>query len=924
MLFGKKRNKRKDANIVKNSAVLKAVAAKLFDIGSFDLSINNDLDLVELNMMYNDIGINTAVDSLLRGVASRELVFSSESKEKTEKDTKLLELQNRFNRIKNITNFIKEVGKACFFGFTSHEIMYREDYTIDKFVAYPRHKVKFDKEKKQWKIEGKEEKYIDDSGKWLLSVYNESVENYKGDTKLRAVYETYQEIKHIKTKMNGILEKYGSVIPVFAYNPDLSDEEVEEAGKSIKAMYGNDTLAIPLEQGNLKDNFFFITLDDLNTHIHEGLINRAEIKIIQNLIGGSLTVSSGEGSGSYSLGKIHQEEKEKIENEIALFIRDELDKIVEIDAGLFGYEASQYYVSIELPEDREKALTVENLEMDKLNKEADVLLKLSQAGYEVEDSELQNRFGYKTLKKKIITQEQSNFEFSDIRKDTVKVETKTIEFQERLREKIVGELSQVIKNYISGISDIFEMENINTNLSSFQDSLIIANLWGRYLTIRDRKKIKEFARYSQEDISDVFNMQFGEAINWFLDREPVMWDIVSRVEEEYKNQYFWVKRSIDLEITKKIYAEFYKNLELGQTFEDFKKNLDLDRMGLGEDGYYLRQVFEQNMINAQAAGQWEQMQQGKEYGYIYGLYNAIIDGRQTQTCNELDGKVYRLDSPFWKTYYPPNHFRCRSSVTALSEEDLIDYGFTISEDIPDVKLQKGFNGNIGIKNDTKKRVEEKETEVEKLRNDIEKLKAKTEYETFNKAYNTMPDNMRSVTDKFLEELKIKIVNDKGPHFNGAEGVIYFDKKGIKNNSTILHEFGHFVDLHLGKMYNSNVFHSMYNSRFSEVLYNEVSALRNLVMRNKLNLEKEFLDKFDVLSEKTAGLQDIIDAIYAGRSSLMYGHGPSYYAQEQMQNAEISANMFSITAEGKADQIEFIEKYLSDSYEMFKKYFKIGR
>ena len=44
----------------------------------------------------------------------------------------------------------------------------------------------------------------------------------------------------------------------------------------------------------------------------------------------------------------------------------------------------------------------------------------------------------------------------------------------------------------------------------------------------------------------------------------------------------------------------------------------------------------------------------------------------------------------------------------------------------------------------------------------------------------------------------------------------------------------------------------------------------------------------------------------------------------MQNTEIFANMFSITAEGKADQIEFIEKYLSDSYEMFKKYFKIGR
>ncbi|MCP1226766.1 phage head morphogenesis protein, partial [Sebaldella sp. S0638] len=325
--------------------------------------------------MYNDIHVNTAIESLLRGVASRELIFKSEITDK-EEDTILLELQKRFNRIKNKTNFIKEIGKACFFGYTLHEIEYNEDFSMRRFVSIPRNKMEFDKEKKKWKIKGKEEVYVEENGKWLISIYDESIENFKGNTKLRAVYKTYQEIEEIKKKVNAIVEKYGSVIPVFAYNTKLSDEEVKEAAKEIKAMYGEKILAVPLEDGNLKDNFFFITLNDLDIHIHNTLIEKAESKIFQNLLGGTLTVSTGEGSNSYALGKVHETEKEKIENEISLFIRDELDKLIEIDGNIFGYESEQYYISIELPEDREKILQIENLEEDKMNKKADTISKL--------------------------------------------------------------------------------------------------------------------------------------------------------------------------------------------------------------------------------------------------------------------------------------------------------------------------------------------------------------------------------------------------------------------------------------------------------------------------------------------------------------------------------------------------------------------
>ncbi len=726
--LGNKKNKLKDAPIIKSPAMLKNITTAIFEIGSKNLSLNEDLDLEELNTMYNDVDINTAIDSLLRGVGARELIFASENKD--EKDATLLELQNRFNCIKNKTSFIKELGRACFFGFTLHEIIYNEDFSINKFEAIPRNKIKFDTDKKQWKIEGTEEKFIDDSGKWLMSIYNESIENFKGDTKLRAVYKTYQEIKLIKEKVNAIVEKYGSIIPVFAYKPELSDEDVEDAAKEIKRMYGDNVLAIPLDDGNLKDNFFFITLQDLDINIHETLIKNAEVKIMQNLLGGTLTVSSGEGSGSYALGKVHESEKEKIETEIALFIRDELDKIIDIDAAVWGYEASQYYISIEMTEDKEKVLIVDNLMLDKLNKEADIVFKLDAAGFEIDPEELQVKFGYKTLKRKEVVAQTANTNtsyFSEFsQKNIMDSDTKTLEYLEKLKKKIVPAISDEIKEHMKNVESIEDIEKLDVGLKDYGSTLVLANLWGQYLTMLDRKKaksIKEFALYTNMDIQDIFNMPFNDAINWLLMREPSLFEEIEKVMAAYRSDFFWIKKSTDLGVTKTIYAELLKNLELGQTFEQFKANLDLDALGLGNEGYYLRQVFDQNIINAQSAGHWVQLQKGIEYGFEYGLYDAITDGRETPLCHELDGKIYRLDSQFWVQFYPPNHYRCRSRVIALAEEDLVNYGYKVDDYTPTVTPQKGFNNNIGERYSKalKSQVDEKEKEVSQLKTKIEAM-----------------------------------------------------------------------------------------------------------------------------------------------------------------------------------------------------------
>lgn len=57
-------------------------------------------------------------------------------------------------------------------------------------------------------------------------------------------------------------------------------------------------------------------------------------------------------------------------------------------------------------------------------------------------------------------------------------------------------------------------------------------------------------------------------------------------------------------------------------------------------------------------------------GFVEALeYSAILDGRTTDLCRELDGQIHSADSEVWQTYRPPNHFNCRSLLIAVTALD---------------------------------------------------------------------------------------------------------------------------------------------------------------------------------------------------------------------------------------------------------------
>ena len=125
-------------------------------------------------------------------------------------------------------------------------------------------------------------------------------------------------------------------------------------------MAGGNVMAIPMSSNySLKESFFFISLSDLKIEMHKILLQRLESKI-EKFIKGS--VFSEGNTGSYNKDSVQQDEKEKIEDEIAMFIGEELLKLVKYDSYLFNYTPQGLFWAFDIDEGEEAREELEKKE----------------------------------------------------------------------------------------------------------------------------------------------------------------------------------------------------------------------------------------------------------------------------------------------------------------------------------------------------------------------------------------------------------------------------------------------------------------------------------------------------------------------------------------------------------------------------------
>lgn len=178
----------------------------------------------------------------------------------------------------------------------------------------------------------------------------------------------------------------------------------------------------------------------------------------------------------------------------------------------------------------------------------------------------------------------------------------------------------------------------------------------------------------------------GYAITW---RWEDLW-------QEAQATSFTVAKAMRLDILQTIRDALEQSLTEGTTLRDFQRDLEPQLKALGWWGkqvivdaagnadlvqlgspYRLATIFNTNTQVALMAGRYRGFMDNIA-ARPFWQYVAVMDSRTRPSHAALHGRVFRYDDPFWSYFYPPNGFRCRCRVRALSQRDVEARGLVVS------------------------------------------------------------------------------------------------------------------------------------------------------------------------------------------------------------------------------------------------------
>lgn len=168
-----------------------------------------------------------------------------------------------------------------------------------------------------------------------------------------------------------------------------------------------------------------------------------------------------------------------------------------------------------------------------------------------------------------------------------------------------------------------------------------------------------------------FNKSPKEIVE-YLDKQgiEITWDWEEQLEA-IKKHCFTVAKVSSADILELIKSMVDKAVAEGKTFRDFKRELYAELVQAGyaqrEDGsaWRLDNIYRTNLQSAYMAGRYYKMMDVKE-NFPYWEFVPIQDNRTTDGCSNLNGVILPADDSFWKTNYPPRHYRCFPKGTKIA------------------------------------------------------------------------------------------------------------------------------------------------------------------------------------------------------------------------------------------------------------------
>lgn len=169
-------------------------------------------------------------------------------------------------------------------------------------------------------------------------------------------------------------------------------------------------------------------------------------------------------------------------------------------------------------------------------------------------------------------------------------------------------------------------------------------------------------------------VDFNEAIAWFRKRVSMSKADHRLLAAQARRKAFTVANVAKLDLVNQVWKAIDDAVSKGTSLEDFKKAIGDDlraawKGSVGDPPWRLETIFRTNVQLAYGAGRFKQATHPDVVGdRPVWMFDAILDGRETEICQACDETKRPADDPWWRDHLPPLHHNCRSSFIALTDD----------------------------------------------------------------------------------------------------------------------------------------------------------------------------------------------------------------------------------------------------------------
>ncbi len=193
------------------------------------------------------------------------------------------------------------------------------------------------------------------------------------------------------------------------------------------------------------------------------------------------------------------------------------------------------------------------------------------------------------------------------------------------------------------------------------------------------------------------------------------------------------------------------------------------------------------------------------------------------------------------------------------------------------------------------------------------------YEIFQNA----PDEIKSIINDLSDDLMVEKTNENDwSHYDLDMKIIRMEDNmdNAEYAEVFSHEYGHFVDDKKGTV--------SYSQTFRDAIFKDLANYDKTTDGGQQNFKKVLEELMDSDAAYDRAVSDNMSAYFINDPEVMrcydeecidyYHHDNSYWSENGNREAEIYANLFSITAQNNKTSCRFMQKFFPHTWEQFNK------